>query len=139
MAPPGFSDFLNIGKIARSARGEFCCNQVILGDEERLEAGLRVNDAFDPSFPCSIEIDSGNIGKKIDRLWFPAKAEKAGAVSKFVDADVLEGCSKLRQRGISGSGVGEVRFYKHVNVLGRAGLRVKRYGVPADDQVLNAM
>jgi hypothetical protein len=100
---------------------------------------LRVNDSLDAAFPCRVKINSRNVAMNINGDRLLSEADKAAPVSKVFHADVLNGSTEGSKRRVDRLGVGRVRFYKKVQILGGAGLRVERYGIASDDKVFNAV
>src|SRR5271165_5898972 len=78
----GFPNFLNVGKIAQAARRKFGRNQVVFGNKERREAALRVEDAFNPPFPCGVKFNSLDARKNIDRDRLLSEADKVAPIGK---------------------------------------------------------
>ena len=68
-----------------------------------------------------------------------SEADKAASVGKVLNAEIFNGGAEGGERGIDCFGVGRVRFYKQVQILGGAGLRVEGYGLASDDKVFNAV
>ena len=81
-AAGGFPKFLNVGKVAGSARCEFRGNQVVSGDKEHLEATLRVEDGLDTPLPCLVKINPWYVGMNINRERLASKANEAAVVGK---------------------------------------------------------
>jgi hypothetical protein len=123
------ADVLSIGKVAGSTGCELRCNQVVSGNEERLEAGFWVNHTFNPTFPCGVKVDAGDVGKNIETVRITPKAKETAAVCEVFRANALERRAELGERGIGRLRVNRVCFYEKVYVLRKAGLCVKDNGV----------
>ena len=100
---------------------------------------MGVKHAFDPPFPCSVEIDSWNIGKHFNSAGVVSDAKKAAAIGEILRTDVLERRAKCGQRCVRGLCVGRVRFNEQINVLFRARLGVKDDRVAPYNEIFNAM
>ena len=75
----------------------------------------------------------------INRKRIASEADEAAGVGKVFDTDIFNGSAKGGERRVHRLGVGRIRFYEYVQILGGAGLGVKRDGITTDDKVLNAV
>src|SRR5664279_4209716 len=62
----GLANRINVGEILWSARCNFSGDQVLAGDEVRLQSTRRINDALDPALPCGVKIHGRDVGKNIE-------------------------------------------------------------------------
>jgi hypothetical protein len=123
----------------RSARSKFGGDQIVLRNKERRKARLRVKHAFNPAFPCGVKINARQVGENIEASRIASKTKEAAAIGEFFRANAFERCAKRGKRGIGCLCVRRVCFYEKVDVLRKAGLRVKDDSVTANNQVSNAM
>ena len=72
----------------------------------------------------------------INRKRIASEADEAAAVAKVFHTDIFNGSAKGGERRVHRLGVGRVRFYEYVQILGGAGLGVKRDGIAPNDKVL---
>jgi hypothetical protein len=86
LALRGFPNVLNLGKIAQPAGGELRCNQIVFGNEKPRESALRVDNAFNAPFPCSIEINPVDPRQNIDRGRLPSEPNELTRVRKIARA-----------------------------------------------------
>ncbi len=97
---------------------------------------ISINRGFNPSFPCGVKIDAGDVGKNIDAVRIMSKTEETAAVCEILRANALAPCAELGKRGIRRLRVSGVRFYEKVDVVRKAGLGVKDNGVGPHNEVI---
>jgi hypothetical protein len=79
------------------------------------------------------------VQENIEASRIASKTKEAAPIGKFLRADAFERCAKRGKRRIGRLCVRHVCFYENVDVLRKAGLRVKNDSVTANNQVSNAM
>jgi hypothetical protein len=135
----GFLNGAHVCKVLRTARSKLRGDKIVLRNKERLEAALRVNRAFDPPLPCCVKINARKVGENIEASWIAPKTKEAVAVCKFLRTNALERYAEFGQRRIRRLRVHRVCFYEKIDVVRKAGLRVKDHGVTTNNEVSNAM
>src|ERR1035438_475786 len=128
-----------VRKVLRSARSQLGGDQIVLRDKERREASLRVQHSFNAAFPCGVKIDARQAGDNVEASRIASKAKEAAGIGEFLRANAFQRCAERGKRGVGCPGVRRVRSNEKVDVLGKAGLRVKDDSVSANNQVSNAM
>lgn len=101
-----------VGKVLRPSGREFRGYEVAGGNEIRLQAGRRVNHAFNAPFPSRVKFDAGNIGKDIEAFRLTSKTKETAAVGEVLGAAILERCAELGKRGPGGFRVRGAAFMK---------------------------
>jgi hypothetical protein len=91
---------LNVCKVAQPSRCKFRGDEIFSRNKQRLKAGRAVKDSFNPASPSRIEIDAGNVGKNVEALRIISETEKSASVCEVFWVNVLQRCTKLRERGI---------------------------------------
>src|ERR1035441_10235689 len=79
------------------------------------------------------------VQENIEASRIASKTKEAAPIGEFLRADAFERCAKRGKRRIGRLCVRHVCFYENVDVLRKAGLRVKNDSVTANNQVSNAM
>jgi hypothetical protein len=132
-------DCLYVGEVLPSAGGAFCCQQVFTGNEVCPQIGFLVENVFNPARPCGVKLDAGiavrmstPTGSRPMRKNGPGSAKSAGVRP----CSGAPNSAKAAKTALCVSGIG---LHQNVEVFGRAGLRMNRYGVSANDKVLNAV
>ena len=129
----------DVRKVLRSAGSKLSGDEIVLRNKERLKAGRRINHPFNPTLPCTVKINAGEIGENIETSRVASKTKEAVSIFEFLWTNALNRHSKLCKSGICRLSISGVRFYEEIEVLCKSGLRVKDYRVTANDQVPNAM
>lgn len=101
--------------------------------------GNFVNNPFNPSFPCRIEINTRDMRQNIDTPWLLTETEETTPIREVLWANASQRHAKLGERRIGRVCVSRVGLYEEVDVFGEAGLGMEDDRETADDQVLNAM
>ena len=90
LALRGFSDCFDIGKVLRSSGGGFRRDQIVAGNESRLQPACRVNNVFNPARPCRIKINTGNRRKDVSSNRCPAHAKEGTGFGRSRRGPALE-------------------------------------------------
>ena len=69
------------------------------------QASLGVDHALDAPRPCAVKINPIDMGKNIDRHWFPAKTDEFARLQKIVNGNASNGGAKSCQRCIHRTGI----------------------------------
>jgi hypothetical protein len=120
----------HVCQVLRSAGRNLCGDKIVPRNKERLKASRRVNHPFNPAFPCGVKIDARKVGENIEASRIAAKTKEAAAVCEFLRANAFERCAKFGKRIIHRLRINEVCFYEKVDVLRKAGLRMKITAYP---------
>lgn len=89
--------------------------------------------------PRIVKAHSVDRGQDVHRYWRMTKPDRFRRVREISDRNPFKGCAKGNQSIPDGLRVLRIRSDENIEVFGRAGLRVQRYRVASDDQVLNAV
>ena len=100
---------------------------------------MSFDDAFNAPFPCAVKINAVDAGKNINRARLPAETYEVAGLREVFDPDIIEWRTKAGQRRKRGSRVGCVCFNEQVDILGGAGLRMKRDSLAAHNKIFNAV
>src|SRR5271157_1749809 len=89
--------------------------------------------------PCLIELHAGNPGQNFDHLRRCSHSKKDIRVDQVLGPQVAKRRSEFRQGRENSLRILRAWLNKKIEVLGRTGLSVNGDGVPANDEVLNAV
>jgi hypothetical protein len=96
-----------------------------------------VDDDFNAPLPGAVKIDADNLRQNVHHERRSAHAKKLFVLDEIGGCQSFKRCAEFREGGIDRSAVFGIRFNQQVNILGGARLRVKRYGIPANNQIFN--
>ena len=105
----------------------------------RFLLGLGINDTFYASIPCRFEVDARQIRQDVKPMRVVTEPEKVSAIGEILGLYSFERSTKFCQGGTDRVRVLRVRLDEQIDVLREAGLCMIDNGIPADDQVPNAM
>jgi hypothetical protein len=103
----------------RTPGGQLCGHKIGTANEERLEAGVRVDHTLNPPFPCGVEIDAGDIGKNIEAMGIAPKTKETAALREVFWTNALERCFELGERGIRRSFAGAAFMKRSISFVKR--------------------
>jgi hypothetical protein len=111
----------NIRNVLRPSRRELRGHKISAGNKKHGKAALRVDDAFNPPFPCGVKLNAGDAGKNIDSTRFPSEADEITRLGKVFHTHVIEGSAEAGQRRIRCVRVRRVSLDEQVYIFGGAG------------------
>src|SRR5208337_2297751 len=122
-----------------STGGHFPSDQILAGNEARLQSARRVNDPLHPALPGGIKLNARYRGEKVNGHRLTAHAKERAWLGEVGGGQTFERRSELRQGREKRLGVSRVRLHQNIEVLGCPGLRVNGDGVSSHDKILNAV
>ncbi len=132
-------DRVDIRKVLRPARREFCSDQIVAGNEARLQAAGGVHNILDPARPRFIEFNARYRSENVNTDRFAAHTKKRARFREVGGREPSKRLAKLGQGRKNRLRILRVSLYQNVEVFGGARLRVNGDGVSADYKILNAV
>ena len=111
-----------VRQILSASSGEFTGDEIICGNEVRLETCRRIDHGFDSPLPRGIEIDPWNVGENVDAARLMPETEKVVSIFKVLGPDLAEGETKLRKGGIGSLSICRIGLNQEIEIFRRPGL-----------------